>query len=266
MTRAAASTAEAADALEAWLTQASQARATVPRTDHPDPPPSTHSDQPDQDLATHDSPVASWHPSTVGSSAAPLRLAHTDWLHHLLTISGTASDVAAWRTQAAGSGMIPWHLDLDRMEEGWFHLLAAPPAPQERTLSIAGARILAAQLREATSRRHDLAVAQAAHVKSCPLDLHALLPVPGELLRRGPDDPVSLSWLWEHWGTTQALRHVILQPGPATPDRPDEMSDSHATLRLSFWSADWTPWRAFDALRGRYPGLLFDVRPTYDAA
>ena len=265
MSRTATSAAEAAEALEAWLAQASQARAAVPR-DGIGPPPGVHPNQPDQDHATNDPPLAPLLPSTAGMSAAPLRLANTDWLHHLLTISGPVPEIATLRAQAAGGGMIPWHLDLDHMEEGWFHLLAAPPPPQERTLSVAGARILAAQLRDAVGRRHALCVTQAASVKSCPFDLHALLPVPVALLRRGPDDPASLAWLWEHWGTTQALRHVRLHPGPISPDRPDAAPDDHVTLRLSFWSADWTPWRALEALRKRFPALCFDVRPIYDAA
>ena len=90
--------------------------------------------------------------------------------------------------------------------------------------------------------------------------------MPATLLRRGPDDPAALAWLWEDWGTTQALRHVALQPSHAASGRPDVAPDDQATLRLSFWSADWTPWHAFDALRERFPALLFDVRPTYDAA
>ena len=263
MSRSAASTAEAADALETWLRQASQARA-VPRN-HPDPPPDVRASQPDLGSTTDDSLRTPLLPEIAEPSTPPLRPPNTDWLHHRLTVSGPVPDVAAWREQASGSGVIPWQLDLDRMEEGWFHLLAAPPPPQEGTLSVAGARILAAQLRDAVGRRHQLATAQAAHRKDCLLDLHALLPVPGALLRRGPDDPASLAWLWEHWGTTQALRHVALQPEPTTSGRSDDASDGQATLRLSFWSADWTPWRAFAALRARFPALRFDLRPTYDA-
>ncbi len=208
MSRTVANATEAADALEAWLTQASQARVDVSRNENPDLPASIHDGQPDQDPSTKDPPPAPLLPRAAEPSTVPFRLANTDWLHHLLTISGPVSDVAAFQMQAAGGGVIPWHLDLDRMEEGWFHLLAAPPPPQERSLSVAGARILAAQLREAVGRRHELAVAQAASAKRCPFDLHALLPVPSALLQRGPDDPASLAWLWEHWGTTQALRHV----------------------------------------------------------
>ena len=37
-----------------------------------------------------------------------------------------------------------------------------------------------------------------------------------------------------------------------------------AELRLGFWSADWTPWRAIAALIDRWPSLRFAVNPTYD--
>ena len=127
---------------------------------------------------------------------APLRLAHADWLHHRLVVAGPDAALAAFRATAAGAGAIPWQLDRDRLEEDFFHGLAAPPAPQQRTLSLAGARILAGQLRDAVARRHDLAVCRVGHSRACPFDLHALVPVPGEILRRGPDDPLALAGLW----------------------------------------------------------------------
>ncbi len=36
-------------------------------------------------------------------------------------------------------------------------------------------------------------------------------------------------------------------------------------LQLSFWSADWTPWRAFERIRADWPALRFDLQPQYDA-
>ena len=106
---------------------------------------------------------------------------------------------------AAGAGTIPWQLDFDSLEDDLFHLLVAGPS---RTLSLAGGRILAGQLRAAVGRRHALAVARVGHSRACPFDLHALVPVPDAILRRGPDDPEALAWLWANWGTTQTLRHV----------------------------------------------------------
>ncbi len=188
-----------------------------------------------------------------------MRLSTPDWLHHRLTISGAVAEVGRFRQAAAGAGIIPWYLDLERLEEGYFHLLVAS---ENRSLSVAGARIFARQLRDAVGRRHDLAAARVGHSQACPLDLHALLPVPTEILLLGPDEPRALAWLWEHWGTTEALRHVAEEVDrvpayPAEGNRPEEH------LRVSFWSADWTPWRALKRLRSIWPTLRFEVRPTY---
>ena len=183
--------------------------------------------------------------------------AHTDWLFHHLQIAGAVPELAAFRAQAAGAGIIPWHLDLDRIEEDAFLRLVAPLG-QARTLSLEGARMLAAELRDAVGRRHALAVARVGHDRRCGLDLHALVPVPSEILRLGPDHPDGLQWLWEHWGTTAALRRVTLVPAR------DTAAAEGTTCRLSFWAADWTPWRALAAIRARFPTLRFDVQPHYD--
>ena len=149
-----------------------------------------------------------------GASAAPLRLPHADWLQHRLTISGPEASVASFRLAAAGAGIIPWQLDVDALAEDWFLLLAAPPPPQLRTVSLAGARLLAGQLREAVAARQAAACARVGRSRACPFDLHALLPVPDAILRLGPDHPDALAWLWQHWGTTEALRHVAEDPMP----------------------------------------------------
>ena len=84
---------------------------------------------------------------------------------------------------------------------------------------------------------------------AAPFDLHALLPVPADILGLGPDHPDADAWLWTHWGTTAALRHVTAD---ATP--PDMFS-------VAFWSADWSPWRAVAALTTRWPTLSWELRP-----
>jgi hypothetical protein len=179
---------------------------------------------------------------------------HTDWLYHHLTVTGPDEQVAAFRRQAAGAGVIPWTLDLDRMEEDFFQRLMAPGAGQVRTLSLDGARLLAAELRDAVARRHALAVARVGRSSACPFDLHALVPVPADLLRLGPDHPDAMAWLWTHWGTTQALRHVVGAQGPVTRGQ---------GWRVRFWAADWTPWRAVATVRAGWPALQIDVRPIY---
>ncbi len=282
MTRAAATAAATADALLAWL--GIQTRTGVNTA------PAESNGLPERPASAQDSPdgagvsdVASTHvlataraageiTSTMGPAkraeagrqAAPMRLAHTDWLHHRLAIIGTADLTVAFRRAAAGAGIIPWQLDLDRLEEDVFHLLAAPPPSHPRTLSVAGARVLAGQLREAVGRRHERALARVGASQACPFDLHALVPVPDEMLRLGPDDPAALGWLWEHWGTTEPLRHVAedVAAGQEVRRRPVPAPEQDA-IHVTFWSADWTPWRALDAVARGWPGLRFDVRPTY---
>lgn len=183
--------------------------------------------------------------------------AHTDWLYHHLSVTGPEAQVAAFRAAAAGAGVIPWTLDLDRMEEDFFLRLMAPGAGQARTLSLDGARLLAAELCAAVARRHALATALVGQSTACPFDLHALVPVPIEILRRGPDHPDSVLWLWQCWGTTQPLRHVVRRTASGASDE---------AFRVSFWAADWTPWRALVKIRQGWKGLRFDLRPVYDRA
>lgn len=183
--------------------------------------------------------------------------AHTDWLFHHLRIEGPAAALAAFREAAAGAGIIPWHVDFDRIEEDAFLRLAAPTG-QPRTVSLEGARILAAELRDAVACRHALAIDRVGHWKKCCFDLHALVPVPGDILRLSPDHPDAHAWLWAHWGTTDALRRVALAPDRAAT------ASLETVLRISFWSADWTPWRALATVQERFAGLRFEVQPHYD--
>ena len=98
---------------------------------------------------------------------------------------------------------------------------------------------------------------------ACPFDLHALLPVPGAILQLGPDHPDALAWLWTQWGTTQALRHVAID---AAPERRRSVSTDTTAFAVTFWSADWTPWRALATLRERWSGLRIAVTPRYELA
>jgi hypothetical protein len=274
MTRAAVNAAATADALLAWLATQSRAGATaVPAKNEGGSDEAASAQVPDGGSGVPATPSATGQDAGVTQPAeraeaarrtAPMRLAHTDWLHHRLAIIGAADQLAAFRRVAAGAGIIPWQIDLDRMEEDVFHLLAAPPPSQPRTLSVTGARVLAGQLREAVGRRHERAVARVGASQACRFDLHALLPVPDQMLRLGPDDPAALAWLWEHWGTTQPLRHVAEDVAAGQDARRlSGPTAEHDAIHVTFWSADWTPWRALAALAKRWPGLRLDVCPTY---
>jgi hypothetical protein len=127
--------------------------------------------------------------------------------------------------------------------------MAAVPVPQ-RTISVAGAHSLADALRDAVE-------AWAAADAHAALDLHALIPVPLDLLARGPDDAAAIAWLWAHWGTTWPLRHVA-----ARSDPPDGQG---GRLQFRFYVADWSPWPALRAIRVRWPALCFDLQPEYEA-
>ena len=179
----------------------------------------------------------------------------TDWLRHEFEVSGRPAEVAAFRRAAAGANIVPWELDLPAAEEGLF-LLMAGAVP--RSVSAGTARALAAQLRTAVDTRHATLCAWVGRNRACPLDLHALVPVPPTILRRGPDDPVSRTWLWEHWGTVEPLRHV--HEIAARPGRRRGL----ARFRLEFYAADWTPWPALLAMRTRWPSLRFEVWPDYE--
>lgn len=185
-----------------------------------------------------------------------LALPNTDWLAHRLLVSGPVADVAAFRAAAAGAGAIPWQLDLDGLQEEWFLRMLAP-APAAREISVEGARILAETYRDLVGARHDRVLAAVGRSRACPLDLHALLPVPDAVLQLGPDDPASLDWLWTNWGTTRPLKQVVVLPGS------DRRLRRSARIGYSFFSADWTPWPAIQALRTRWPGLVLDVQPNY---
>jgi len=179
-----------------------------------------------------------------------------DWLAHTLTVSGPADDVAAFRDQAAGAGVIPWVFDLDQMQEEWFCRLLAPG----NDISVQGARILAQTYRGLVSAQHERAVASVGHSRACPFDLHALAPVPSAILRLGPDDPASRAWLWTHWGTVHPLKRVALIDGD------DQRRRLSGRARFSFFSADWSPWPVMLRLRARWPEVIFDLQPHYDLA
>ncbi|WP_052402483.1 hypothetical protein [Muricoccus aerilatus] len=194
-----------------------------------------------------DSPDPSWRPERT----------HTDWLRNTLVVTGPSAEVARLRTAAVGSGVIPWQPDLAGLEE---EILLPMAAPEDGTpaISLAGAKLLARRLREAVSLNHQRALARVGTDRNCPLDLHRLLPVPAALLRLGPEEGESRTWLARHWGVTRLLRHV--EELPSTLDRRRRRM---AELRVGFWSANWSPWQAVVRLRRNWPEVSSVLTPDY---
>jgi hypothetical protein len=183
-----------------------------------------------------------------------LCLPNPEWLPHELTITGPDEALARFRAAASGPGIIPWVIDYDRVEEDWALEMLTPP-PAERGISVEGARILARHLREMVELQDMRAAEAALGGETCPLDLHALVPIPDRILRIGPNDPDSLNWLWENWGTTWPLRGVE----EITPQAATEAQSEKDELRYRFWSADWTPWRALSSIKSRWPEMMFQI-------
>ena len=211
-------------------------------------------------------------PPVFGAASSDmLCLPNPDWLRHTLEVSGPADALVGFRAAAAGAGAIPWRVPIAELEEGWFNLMVATAGQhgEDGGVSVAGARVIAGQLAEAVRARADASALldwAGEGRRSCPLDLHALVPVPTEVLAVGPDDPRAQLWLWEHWGTTWPLRGVTAEERPSAGEGRAPPA-GRGMVRFAFHSADWSPWRALERLRARWPALAFALRPDYgDAA
>jgi hypothetical protein len=194
-------------------------------------------------------------PSVV-TAAPPGPDTTPDWRYHHLTVSGPAAPLAAFAAAARGAGVIPWQLDFGRLEEDIFHLAAAQP-PARRRLSIAGCHLLARQFRGRVEARQAQAVARVGRSRACPLDLHALLPVPDAILQLGPTHPTALAWLAAQWGTQDGLRHVVLRPDANAGRR---LPGGHQVVGYGFFAFGAAPDAAVAALQARWPGLSLALR------
>jgi hypothetical protein len=61
-------------------------------------------------------------------SVDALALPNTDWLRHILVVTGSADEVTSFQAAAGGEGAIPWvSPDLDLLEEDQVMALVHPP-------------------------------------------------------------------------------------------------------------------------------------------
>jgi hypothetical protein len=180
-----------------------------------------------------------------------------DWLYHHLTAFGPAADVAGFAAAARGPGVIPWRRDFTRLEEDVFHLAVGQPV-ELRRLSVTGSRLLARQFSARAEAHHDRALGLIGSSRTCPLDLHVLLPVPPAILELGgPAHPAALAWLRAHWGIPEPPRRVVERPD-ATAGR--RLPRRHAVIGYGFFTAGETPTAAVHYLVPRWPTLRFVLR------
>jgi hypothetical protein len=182
--------------------------------------------------------------TNISTNAAPA------WRYHHLTITGPATDIMTFAEAARGSGVIPWQVDYAQLEEDVF--LRAVVA--RGALSIEGCHRLARQFCQRVAAHDARAAALIGHSRACPFDLQVLLPVPLDILRRGPTDPVSLEWLTAHWGTRDPLRKVVERAHPSAGRR---LPAGHAVTSYGFFTSGDTPHAAIDQLAMRSPTLRF---------
>jgi hypothetical protein len=178
--------------------------------------------------------------------------AASPWLYQHLTVSGPAEAVASFAEAARGSGIVPWRLDAARVEEDIFNLAASQPGAI-RSLTIEGCRILTRQFRERVEDRAARAAARVGRSRTCPFDLHALLPVRAHVLELGLTHPQAQAWLKQHWGLTDSPRQVAERPR-ATAGR--RLPCGHQVIGYNFFTAQETPQAATVELGRRWPARI----------
>ncbi len=196
-------------------------------------------------------------PTSVTHAASRAPRMAPDWLYHHLTVSGPADRVTAFAAAARGAGVTPWQLDFAHIEDDLFVRAVSQPASQ-RTLSVAGCRILARQFRDRVEARQARAAARVGHSRACPFDLQALLPVPAAILRLGPTHPSALAWLAGHWGITDRLRQVAVRE-MATAGR--RLPGGHSVIGYGFFTDGETPHAAIARLAPGWPTLRLSLVP-----
>ncbi|AQS92423.1 hypothetical protein A0U94_14735 (plasmid) [Gluconobacter albidus] len=172
----------------------------------------------------------------------PLFNPQPDWLAHVLTVAGPEAVLSQFRAAAEGTGRLSWGPDVTNPED-----LGRIFPPQDARTTALIDQIVQSQ---------KALLAREAGSGFVPFDLNALCPMPLDLLALGPASPATQAWLWQHWGTSRPLQQVEVMEGHPKENTP--------RWSISFWSADWTPWGALQAIATRWPDLSISIRPLYD--
>lgn len=185
-----------------------------------------------------------------------------DFIYCELIVTGPAEAVASFAAAARGPGVTPWALDFDAIEEDIFNLAMAQP-PAQRSLTVAGCRVLARQFRARIEARHgQAAVLRSNRSGVCPFDLHNLLPVLPEILRLGPAHPAALAWLRRQWGPPEGLRKIVALETPRPGKR---LPADHAVISYGFFSRERPPAAAIATIAATWPALTLRLRHQFPA-
>ncbi|WP_232092000.1 hypothetical protein [Acetobacter aceti] len=174
--------------------------------------------------------------------ASPLFSPQPDWLAHVLTVTGPEAVLGRFQAEAVGTGRLSWGPDVSEPED----LARIFPAQDDRTTALI----------DQIAQSQKGLLAREAGSGAVPFDLNALCPMPLDLLALGPASPATQTWLWQYWGTSRPLQQVEVMEGHPKENTP--------RWSITFWSADWTPWAALQAIAIRWPDLIFSIRPLYD--
>ena len=101
------------------------------------------------------------------------------------------------RSAARGSGVIPWDRDFEILEDDLF-LLLVQRHDREAALGPTSAHALARRIRTLAEQADQRARQDRASARSVAFDLHALLPVPSDILRLGPEHPQAAGGYGRH--------------------------------------------------------------------
>ena len=226
-----------------------------------DPPPPGSA--PDVRKAEDDAPVPQKPRGRRPRGSAPaMPETAPDFIYCELIVTGPAEAVASFAAAARGPGVTPWALDFDAIEEDIFNLAMAQP-PAQRSLTVAGCRVLARQFRARIEARHGQAAAAMIDGSSaCPFDLQTVLPVPPEILRLGPAHPAALAWLRRQWGPPESLRKIASLETPRPGKR---LPADHEVISYGFFSRERPPAAAIATIAATWPALTLRLRHQFPA-
>ncbi|MBV1831631.1 hypothetical protein HNW77_13350 [Komagataeibacter sp. AV436] len=187
-------------------------------------------------------------------SAWPAPAGPLPWQAWHLLVHGPDAGMAAFATEAAGPGLIPWPFDAERVEEDMFALAigANTPGSGRGGLSVEGCRILARQFRAAAEARHARLALRPDG--ACPLDFNRLVPVPDRIVHLGATHPDARAWLLANWGVVEAPAQVALVPGRKAGRR---LPRGHRAVVYGFFTRGGMPAPVVRRMEEHYPALTF---------